>query len=110
MGMMNMFKGGTKEPVEVAEEPSWTLSGETKEPAGKPVEVAEERIFSVSDKRAGRITNRTWQRSRTRSKKGGRSLGKGVVLADGKFRSNYDLALGVKCGMDPENVPALSDI
>ena len=91
--MMNMFKGKAKPQTK-----------------GKPVVEAEERIFSVCDKRAGRIINRTWQRSRTRSKKSGRTLGKGLELADGKFRSNFSLALSVKLGMKADKVPALACI
>jgi hypothetical protein len=56
---------------------------------------------------AGRVTNDTWQRNRTRSLYSCRAKAKGVELADGRFRSAWDLRCLVLTGMRPQDVPAM---
>jgi hypothetical protein len=73
----------------------------------KKAEAKKGTAWERQDIRAGRITNDTLQRGRTRSLYSCRTRAQGVALADGKFRSPWDLRCLMLMGMKPEKVPAL---
>jgi hypothetical protein len=60
------------------------------------------------DMLAGRITNDTYQRSRTRSVYSCRARANGAALAGGTFLSPWDLRLLLVQGVNPDKVPGLA--